>query len=62
MPNHGNQTLINIIQMKSEPIASDQGRTRKGGVWGFNLPLPIGLSTKMHNKENITFLVLLRLF
>ena len=23
MPRHGNQTLINIMQMKSEPIASD---------------------------------------
>ena len=23
MPRHGNQTLINIVQIKSEPIASD---------------------------------------
>ena len=28
----------------------------------FNLPPPIGLSDKMHNKENITFLALLSLF
>ena len=33
---------------------SKQGRTQRG-IWGFNPP-PIGLSTKMHNKENITFL------
>ena len=26
MPRHGNQTLINIMQMKSEPIASDSPR------------------------------------
>ena len=38
-----------------------QGRTQVG-VWGFNPPPPIGLSTKMHNKENITFLALLSLF
>ena len=33
---------------------------RKGGFGGSNPP--IGLSTKMHNKENITFLALLSLF
>ena len=26
MPRHGNQTLINTMQMKSEPIASDSPR------------------------------------
>ena len=26
MPRHGNQTLINIVQIKSEPIASDSPR------------------------------------
>ena len=26
MPRHGTQTLINIMQMKSEPIASDSSR------------------------------------
>ena len=36
-----------------------QGRTQ-GGFWGFKPP-PIGLSTKMHSKENITFLALLSL-
>ena len=39
---------------------SDQGRMQ-GGFGGSNLP-PIGLSTKMHSKENITFLALLSLF
>ena len=34
---------------------------RKGGVLGVQTP-PIGLSTKMLNKENITFLALLSLF
>ena len=34
---------------------------RKGGVGGSNPP-HIGLSTKMHTKENITFLALLSLF
>ena len=37
-----------------------QGRTQGGGGWGFKPP--IGLSTKMLNKENITFLALLSLF
>ena len=37
-----------------------QGRTQ-GGVLGVQPP-PIGLSTEMHNKENITFLGLLSLF
>ena len=36
-----------------------QGRTQ-GGVGGSNPP--IGLSTKMHSKEIITFLALLSLF
>ena len=31
---------------------------RKGG----SIPPPIGLSTKMHNEENVTFLALLSLF
>ena len=26
MPRHGNQTLIDIMQMKSKPIASDSSR------------------------------------
>ena len=34
----------------------------RGGVLGFKPPPPIGLSTKMHNKENVTFFALLRLF
>ena len=38
---------------------SDQGRTQ-GGFGGSNPPF--GLSTKMHSKENITFLALLSLF
>ena len=38
-----------------------QGRTQ-GGVLGVQPPPPIGLSTKMHNKENISFLALLNLF
>ena len=37
-----------------------QRRTHGGGV-GVQTP-SIGLSTKMHNKENITFLALLSLF
>ena len=37
-----------------------QGRTQGGGFGGSKLP--ISLSTKMHNKENITFLALLSLF
>ena len=37
----------------------DQGHTQ-GGVGGSNPP--IGLSTKMHRKENITFLAHLSLF
>ena len=36
---------------------------RKGGGGGFGgSNPPIGLSTKMHSKENITFLALLSLF
>ena len=38
---------------------------RRGGFGGSNHPPPpppIGLSTKMHSKENITFLALLSLF
>ena len=34
---------------------------RRGRVLGVQTPL-IGLSTKMHNKENIMFLALLSLF
>ena len=34
---------------------------RGGGGWGFKPPT-IDLSTKMHNKENITFLAFLSLF
>ena len=35
---------------------------RGGGGLGVQTPPPIGLSTKMHSKENITFLALLSLF
>ena len=38
-------------------VSSFQGRTQGGGVQ----TSPIGMSTKMHNKENITFLALLSL-
>ena len=41
-------------------VGGDKG-VRRGGFGGSNPP-PIGLSTKMHNKENITFLALLSLF
>ena len=44
----------------SDVIINNQGRMQEG-VWGFNPPT-IDLSTKMHNKENITFLALLSLF
>ena len=37
-----------------------QGRTQGGGGVGGS-KLPISLSTKMHNKENMTFLALLSL-
>ena len=42
------------------PFNPAQGRTQGRGFKGSNPP--IDLSTKMHNKENITFLALLRLF
>ena len=42
-------------------IAYEQGRTQGRGL-GAQPPPPIGLSTKMHNKENVTFLALLSLF
>ena len=41
-------------------IGSWSKGVRKGGFGGSNPP--IGLSTEMHNKENITFLALLSLF
>ena len=50
LPN-GSEHLRNVIQW--------QGRTQGEGFGG-STP-PIGLSTKMHSKENITFLALLSL-
>ena len=56
---------IRVIALASsaaifEEMSQRQGRTQ-GGVLGVQTP-PIDLSTKMHNKENITFLALLILF
>ena len=47
-------------QARSFSFSVAKGVRRDGGL-GVQAP-PIGLSTKMHNKENITFLALLILF
>ena len=53
------------IKFDAYSVGSGGLQTRayaRGGFWGFKPPPPIGLSTKMHSKENITFLALLSLF
>ena len=48
------------LKFSFQKNTSSQGRTQ-GGALGVQTP-PIGLSTKMHRKENITFLEHLSLF
>ena len=49
-----------FVVMSSSRFSYVGARAYAGGL-GVQPP-PIGLSTKMHNKENITFLALLSLF
>ena len=46
--------------IKRRPLYRLTSKGVRRGGWGFKPP--IGLSTKMHSKENITFLALLSLF
>ena len=55
----GSQTLPDSTAL-GLCLDPEQGRTQ-GGVLGVQTP-PMGLLTKMHSKENITFLALLSLF
>ena len=58
-PRQKNCKILDVVFMQRRVVLSSVAR---GGAGGGGAIAPIGMSTKMQNEKNTTFLALLRLF